>query len=293
MSSHDLPPAAARKIDLAHRLSGLVPAQAVPSMTASASWLAEGALREPLFAMRATCDPVAGPGELFWADPDMSDLCADATGSLEALHWGAVQLPAPRGTLVLAKPLEMTVLVGRDVDDGVLEVPTRAIYWEEFGDGLVVTSLVDAPGGQVEWFGVAFAPRHDKVTFMFGRQPPQVLAAFALLASQPGIAVSSEHRAPAPPPIKKGRRRVAARKPPPVRVVTLRPGSPTAEAYDESAGRNVQWRHRWLVRGHWRQAPYPSLGEGVTKPIWIAPYLKGPAGAPLLTSPKVTAVRLD
>jgi hypothetical protein len=39
------------------------------------------------------------------------------------------------------------------------------------------------------------------------------------------------------------------------------------------------------VRGHWRNHWYPSLGDD--RPMWIAPYLKGPADAPLLGGDKV------
>lgn len=45
---------------------------------------------------------------------------------------------------------------------------------------------------------------------------------------------------------------------------------------------SVNWTHRWLVGGHWRWQPYPSLGEGVRKQIWISPYVKGPADLPLV-----------
>ena len=36
---------------------------------------------------------------------------------------------------------------------------------------------------------------------------------------------------------------------------------------------------RFVVRGHWRNQWYPSLGEH--RQIWISPYVKGPDGAPL------------
>jgi len=42
----------------------------------------------------------------------------------------------------------------------------------------------------------------------------------------------------------------------------------------------VEWKHRWLVSGHLRAQWYPS--EQAHRLIWIAPYLKGPEGAPML-----------
>lgn len=70
-----------------------------------------------------------------------------------------------------------------------------------------------------------------------------------------------------------------------VTVVTLRRRSGrTAEG--ESM---VEWHHRWIVRGHWRQQPYKNkdTGEIYTQPIWIAPYVKGPEDKPLIQSDKV------
>jgi hypothetical protein len=47
---------------------------------------------------------------------------------------------------------------------------------------------------------------------------------------------------------------------------------------------DVHWAHRWVVRGHWRWQPY---GDGTRRRIWIAPFIKGPEGAPFVQSKKV------
>jgi len=48
----------------------------------------------------------------------------------------------------------------------------------------------------------------------------------------------------------------------------------------------IEWSHRWMVRGHWRQQWVgPRNGtpeERYQTPIWIHPFLKGPEDAPLL-----------
>ncbi|MEV2189028.1 hypothetical protein [Streptomyces sp. NPDC047966] len=46
-----------------------------------------------------------------------------------------------------------------------------------------------------------------------------------------------------------------------------------------------EYQHRWVVRGHWRNQPYPSLG--ITRPLWISPYIAGPEGLPLIGGEKV------
>lgn len=70
-----------------------------------------------------------------------------------------------------------------------------------------------------------------------------------------------------------------------ISVVTLR-----RRASGASPGESqVEWHHRWIVRGHWRQQPYKDKDTGgiYTKPIWIAPYVKGPEDKPLKQAEKV------
>jgi hypothetical protein len=50
----------------------------------------------------------------------------------------------------------------------------------------------------------------------------------------------------------------------------------------------VEWSHRWVVRGHWRNQPYKAEDGSVTyRKIWIAPYIKGPEDMPFKQSEKV------
>jgi len=69
---------------------------------------------------------------------------------------------------------------------------------------------------------------------------------------------------------------------PEIRRVDLRPMKHVAVSHD-ATGR--VYTHRWVVRGHWRQQWYATIEKH--KKVFIPPYLKGPEGAPLLTSPKV------
>ena len=43
------------------------------------------------------------------------------------------------------------------------------------------------------------------------------------------------------------------------------------------------YRHRWIVRGHWRQQAHGPR-QALRRPIWVPSYTKGPVGAPLKTS---------
>jgi hypothetical protein len=72
---------------------------------------------------------------------------------------------------------------------------------------------------------------------------------------------------------------------PAVRVVQLRHGPPATTGGEQSTR---TYRHRWAVTGHWRnQAVGKDYAEH--RPVYINPYLKGPADAPLLDTPKVKA----
>lgn len=67
-------------------------------------------------------------------------------------------------------------------------------------------------------------------------------------------------------------------------VVDLHPRSVPAQR-DVAEGGDRIYRRRWWVEGHWRQqACGPNRSE--RRPMWIAPYVKGPEGAPFTAKPE-------
>ncbi|MGW2476882.1 hypothetical protein [Streptomyces sp. NPDC001665] len=70
-----------------------------------------------------------------------------------------------------------------------------------------------------------------------------------------------------------------------VRLIELRRPRGSAEAGDGSR----EYQHQWIVRGHWRQQWYPT--RQVHRPVWIAPHVKGPNGAPLIGGEKVNVLK--
>lgn len=66
-------------------------------------------------------------------------------------------------------------------------------------------------------------------------------------------------------------------------VVTLR--QPRSEPGDGPSSR--EYHRRWIVRGHWRRIPTPDQPQRVT---WVHGYVKGPAGAPLVVTDRVTVL---
>lgn len=80
---------------------------------------------------------------------------------------------------------------------------------------------------------------------------------------------------------------------PGVRYIDLRRArtAPADTAADDTggAGPRREYRHRWVVRGHWRNQYYPSREDH--RPIWIAPHLAGPDDKPLLGGERVNVLR--
>lgn len=72
---------------------------------------------------------------------------------------------------------------------------------------------------------------------------------------------------------------------PSVRVIELRRPKTTSGTGDSDR----EYHHQWIVRGHWRQQWHPK--RQVHRPVWIAPHIKGPEGAPLIGGEKVYALK--
>lgn len=75
------------------------------------------------------------------------------------------------------------------------------------------------------------------------------------------------------------------KEPPPVRVISIRGVGNGGAAGDGQR----EWKHRWMVRGHWRRQWYRSIQAH--RPVWINPFVKGPDDAPLLGGEKVYSVK--
>ena len=248
-----------------------------------------------------------GAPELFWVSPDMSDLIQDLVDDFRVVDPAEWWLP-DTGYVCFAAAVDMGTLppdypplTGPPPASDVLSIPIRAIGWAKTAGldartGEIVhiyrieTFIAQDPTREAGWTNLRLdRGAHD---MFFARQPSSFLAALSVVLTSPGLAEQTVHKSPSVPVKANARGRQAARqRQPPVRVVNLRTGTPTAEHYNRSEGKTREYRHRFMVRGHIRNQPYPSLGEGVTKPIYIAPYLKGSDDLPLLTSPKVTAIK--
>jgi hypothetical protein len=107
-----------------------------------------------------------------------------------------------------------------------------------------------------------------------------VFAAFRL-ATQAGLADTREERTARPE-----RRRTQRAGLPERDVHTVRLRHSDRDGSHGQAGGGREYRHRWVVRGHWRNQPW-GPGRSLRRPVWVLPHVKGPDGAPLLGAERV------
>lgn len=242
---------------------------------------------------------------LFYVSSEMTELTKAASDSLPFFDLNREDLPAEQGFIVFAEP------VATYSNDGKPDAKVRACCWEVMEHGaLWLTFYTDWH----EWLedcrkAGTFRPdslddclRNDHwlyfETFVFsplkGRREVEgeweedarevgaldrAVRAAWLLMQQP-LAETSDVL-----PDRAARRRLqrAGQQPSTVRVIGLRRPKGGSEKGD--GGRD--YHHQWIVRGHWRQQWYPS--RQVHRPVWIAPHVKGPEGAPMIGGEKVYA----
>lgn len=242
--------------------------------------------------------------DLYWVTLDMARVALDASTDVPDVHL-ADALPTRHGMMLFSGPLPpvpytapagLSAAMARIVGE---PVETDGLLWRHEGDVVVVNALARA-----ERAGEAtpvMGPLADGATTVIPATLTQVtdldegatraLAAFlhtvVTLMETPTVAsvrdataATGETRPSAPrDPIRDGD----------VRLVDLRPLRHVATE-DTGSGTGRVYRHRWIVRGHWRQqAVGPKRGQRRT--IWVPSYTKGPEGAPLLSRETVMVWR--
>lgn len=108
------------------------------------------------------------------------------------------------------------------------------------------------------------------------RNDRQFAMALWLLATQEGLSERGEEHLD-----RSSKRRSERAKVPtgPVRILRLRSGH---TGRSDGTPSTVEWTHRWIVRGHWRNQAY-GPGRQQRRPVWIAPHIRGPEDKPLDT----------
>lgn len=251
---------------------------------------------------RASEAEALAEAELFFVTAPMAELASEAAKSLPSFKVAEFDLPSPTGFLIFEKPIAKdTNYDGNDVY--ISGASWRTIDLGADGPLLWFSFYVDvhrvwddaAASGQESPEQAAFqkanSPRFtystDGATILHGPQDQRQQGvlnlwgktiATAWLLMQQTLAEVSE-----PTYTRADRRRLARRgaTPDAVRVIELR----RPRGSGPSGESDREYHHQWIVRGHWRQHWYPK--REVHRPVWIAPHIKGPDGAPMLGGEKV------
>lgn len=234
-----------------------------------------------------------------YIEPDMMTLLEVAYPNFEPEPLQPTDLICESGFALLPRPMYITDVHGKSVS-------YRAINWHPVtfatgdenestttGHGLYLTLyskmgdeddyLREAYAAGKELFPIDWMPLHvtpwpfgmgyDGQNAGLRTVAQQVQCLWRLMAQT--IATRTESR-----PGKEFRRRWerADWKEKAVTVIRLR--RPRAEQDADHEPGSVEWSHRWLVGGHWRNQWYASVG--LHRQIWISPFIKGPADKELV-----------
>lgn len=163
---------------------------------------------------------------------------------------------------------ERAATVGRK--GGVAVLPLGRVM-DSNGNKKVIT-LVDV--NEPPYWNIGEPPNYDRLQLA-----PLVLTTWTVM--QQRLAVKEAV------PAQRAERRRCARLGLPQNVVVVRVRQHERPDTDgEEAG--VEWSHRWLVSGHWRNQPHgPKRAR--RRQQWIPGYIKGPDDKPLIVKDRVTA----
>ena len=228
-------------------------------------------------------------GELYWVTGPMTSLAQEASVTMPPFVVDH-EMPCPSGLIAYADGLPPLPHPGGQ--DGTTRV--RLMTWVRTGDRVAVQTYADGTDapvdarrrwqsvgiGALRWYTVATTDLTVGQEVDEEHLTPTERACVFLLATtwhlmqMPTLAEVRTRQAGSD---KKGRR---PRGRTPVQLVDLRRLAERNVEADES-GRH--YTHRFVVRGHWRRQPH-GPGRNQIRLQFIEPHIKGPSGAPLLTT---------
>lgn len=234
---------------------------------------------------------------LYYVSSDFTRLAISSGQELPDLTITREELPATSGFLIYQEPVTHVVR-GNGHTAGI-----RAISWTLVPAGVWFNIYFQPEDGdpsaedtraELGWlsspncgvglpFGVAMTPDHNNS----GHQVMATILATFFLIAQPGVTTETTERAN--PRLTRAYKR-AGRPAPDVRVVDLRQRTAAEQRAAQlitTATRKLSVR--FLVRGHWKRQAY-GPARSLRKSIYVQPIIKGPAGAPLKTTPTTVKV---
>lgn len=260
----------------------------------------DSSLTEGLDALALTLEAA----DLFWVGQDMAALAMHSGEQLAATRWATADRPSPCGLLYWQDGIGYMNAQG-------VQIPVEACVWGPHEGEMLLwllmsrTRLVEetAKGGRYQIDEAAVPPLVPVygATLPVTAEPvplagiaPQLphpvvgaLAAAWLLMQQPILIDRTRERADKPTARAYARDGLPA---PEVSIVDLR-RQYTPQDRDPDAGTDQRtYRHRWIVSGHWRNQAY-GKERSLRRQTWVPAHMKGPEGAPLLSTEKVNVWR--
>lgn len=236
--------------------------------TAGHGWEAEAEGWLALARRFDSCDPIVMSDDCF-------TIVRDAFTEYESEGWIESDLYTPRGIVFLPSP-GAVMMVEREEGDGEEEFTLEEFMWireidEEQGAGLRMTFFGRVDGQRLAWTWFV----------QFGETSGNAPIAFA----QVFIKISGDKicRRRLTPGDRAARKRFQRAIGPvsDVTVITLRREASTTPSQET----DIEWSHRWLVRGHWRNQWYPSIKQHRKR--YVPKYIKGPVDKPLIIKTRV------
>lgn len=214
-------------------------------------------------------------GDLYWVSSAMSELTEEGAKTVPEFALQPEDVPSKSGFLLFEKMVTMT-------GDDDAPMPMNGLAW----------TRVPSPGGEsVAVFALVrehmIAVPLDEVVVGYGTTVTgwwrvrylRALYTAWLLMRQPLAKVEDVE----PDRASRKRQRRAGYEPRAIRVINLRRPKGEPGAGESHGG----YQNQWIVRGHWRNHWHPK--RQVHRPVWIAPHVKGPEGAPMIGGEKVYA----
>lgn len=172
-------------------------------------------------------------------------------------------------------------LVGKIGTSKRTEVTKSGLLFCVFAWGWKGWSLI----GDSHWlYGEQLDDRTGEIEtrYLAHRHDRQLAAALWLLSSQEKMMDFEDEMVPRAAQRRAKRAGVALS---PVRVLQLRQRHSKTDGTGEPS--KVNWSHRWIVDGFWRKNQPYGPRNSLRRPVWIAPYIKGPSDKPLDVRPTV------
>lgn len=254
----------------------------------------------PEDAYRTFADHIASGlevADLYYVSRDFTHLAITSGQELTDVSLTREELPSAFGFLVWEEPIEEAERIMG------FKAGFRSVSWTLVPGGVWVNFYVQPEDGDPDYRYrepalsklIALSPGTGLPFINLGPVPeePQsglltTLLATWFLMTQPGVGQETIQHAD------KGLQRAykrAGRKTPDVRVIDLRRRSQAERDAAAAAGEIRKISVRFLVRGHWKRQAY-GPARSLRKTIYVAPFMKGPDGAPLkIDIPTVKVLR--